>query len=57
MMDFISGAIDLTAVLELQPIEDLSTDIAACCPKDKLLFVYTSGTTGLPKAAVINNLR
>lgn len=52
-----NGAIDLTAVLELQPIEDLSTDIAACCPKDKLLFVYTSGTTGLPKAAVINNLR
>uniref|UniRef100_A0A0K8U315 Long-chain-fatty-acid--CoA ligase n=1 Tax=Bactrocera latifrons TaxID=174628 RepID=A0A0K8U315_BACLA len=51
------GAVDLTAALELQPIEDLSADIAACSTKDKLLFVYTSGTTGLPKAAVINNLR
>uniref|UniRef100_A0A0A1XF85 long-chain-fatty-acid--CoA ligase n=1 Tax=Zeugodacus cucurbitae TaxID=28588 RepID=A0A0A1XF85_ZEUCU len=53
----LNGATDLTAALELQAIEDLSADIAACSPKDKLLFVYTSGTTGLPKAAVINNLR
>lgn len=26
-------------------------------PRDKLLYVYTSGTTGMPKAAVITNLR
>ncbi|XP_018351249.1 PREDICTED: long-chain fatty acid transport protein 4 [Trachymyrmex septentrionalis] len=26
-------------------------------PRDKLIYVYTSGTTGMPKAAVINNLR
>lgn len=57
MIDLITGAIDLSAALELQPIEDLSADIAACSTMDKLLFVYTSGTTGLPKAAVINNLR
>ncbi|XP_049817814.1 long-chain fatty acid transport protein 4 [Aethina tumida] len=26
-------------------------------PKDKIVYVFTSGTTGLPKAAVISNLR
>ncbi|XP_011879573.1 PREDICTED: long-chain fatty acid transport protein 4 [Vollenhovia emeryi] len=26
-------------------------------PRDKLIYVYTSGTTGMPKAAVISNLR
>ncbi|EDX08527.1 GD11850 [Drosophila simulans] len=33
---------------------------SAACPEEarsKLLYVYTSGTTGLPKAAVITNLR
>ncbi|XP_036330314.1 long-chain fatty acid transport protein 4 [Rhagoletis pomonella] len=56
-LHLINGAIDLYNALQLQPIEDLRSCIAACSPKDKLLYVYTSGTTGLPKAAVINNLR
>ncbi|CAD7011393.1 unnamed protein product [Ceratitis capitata] len=53
----LNGAIDLSNALRLQPIEDLTANIAECKPRDKLLYVYTSGTTGLPKAAVINNLR
>ncbi|XP_067628869.1 long-chain fatty acid transport protein 4 isoform X1 [Eurosta solidaginis] len=51
------GAIDLSIALKQQAVVDLSTDIVACKPKDKLLYVYTSGTTGMPKAAVITNLR
>lgn len=27
------------------------------CHNDKLLYIFTSGTTGLPKAAVITNNR
>lgn len=52
-----TDAIDLSPALEKQQAIDLSADISAGQPKDKLLYVYTSGTTGLPKAAVITNLR
>ncbi|XP_054739497.1 long-chain fatty acid transport protein 4 [Anastrepha obliqua] len=55
--NLLNGAIDLSSALQVQPVEDLSASIALCNPKDKLLYVYTSGTTGMPKAAVINNLR
>ena len=48
---------DLTEDLENQEAEDLSTNISECKTRDKLLYVYTSGTTGMPKAAVITNLR
>lgn len=52
-----TGAIDFSNELRKQKIEDLSAYIEKCTPKDKMLYVYTSGTTGLPKAAVITNLR
>ncbi|XP_053963248.1 long-chain fatty acid transport protein 4 [Anastrepha ludens] len=55
--NLLNGAIDLSSALQVHPVEDLSASIALCNPKDKLLYVYTSGTTGMPKAAVINNLR
>lgn len=46
----LSGALAAQKPLPLPPNTDLSA-------RDKLLYVYTSGTTGLPKAAVITNLR
>ncbi|XP_023307303.2 long-chain fatty acid transport protein 4-like [Lucilia cuprina] len=56
-LEVMKGACDLTDILEKQKLEDLSMYINDCKPRDKLLYVYTSGTTGMPKAAVINNLR
>uniref|UniRef100_A0A1A9W8E4 Very long-chain fatty acid transport protein n=1 Tax=Glossina brevipalpis TaxID=37001 RepID=A0A1A9W8E4_9MUSC len=55
--NLIKEAIDITADLKQQIPQNLQVYIEQCKPKDKLLYVYTSGTTGLPKAAVITNLR
>ncbi|XP_037946768.1 long-chain fatty acid transport protein 4 [Teleopsis dalmanni] len=55
--EFLPGATNLTKELDAQKIMDLSVDIESGRLSDKLLCVYTSGTTGLPKAAVITNLR
>ena len=30
---------------------------AGCCSSDTLLHIFTSGTTGLPKAARLNHIR
>lgn len=51
------GGCDLTGDLENQKSEDLHEYISQCKPKDKLLYIFTSGTTGMPKAAVITNSR
>ncbi|TDG39174.1 hypothetical protein AWZ03_014404, partial [Drosophila navojoa] len=50
------GATDLRGALTAQEPLPLSRS-PQCNARDKLLYVYTSGTTGLPKAAVITNLR
>ncbi|XP_034107092.1 long-chain fatty acid transport protein 4 [Drosophila albomicans] len=50
------GATELSNALNAQTPLPLSRSLE-CSARDKLLYVYTSGTTGLPKAAVITNLR
>ncbi|KAL7737977.1 hypothetical protein ACLKA6_006337 [Drosophila palustris] len=50
------GATELSRALSAQTPLPLSRN-SNCSARDKLLYVYTSGTTGLPKAAVITNLR
>ncbi|XP_023171232.1 long-chain fatty acid transport protein 4 [Drosophila hydei] len=50
------GAVDLRSALAAQEPLPLSRHPQSNA-RDKLLYVYTSGTTGLPKAAVITNLR
>uniref|UniRef100_A0A1B0BPD5 Long-chain-fatty-acid--CoA ligase n=1 Tax=Glossina palpalis gambiensis TaxID=67801 RepID=A0A1B0BPD5_9MUSC len=55
--NFFSEAVVLTADLKQQIPQNLQVYIEQCKPKDTLLYVYTSGTTGLPKAAVITNLK
>lgn len=57
LKNLFSEAVDLTADLKQQIPQNLQVYIEQCKPKDTLLYVYTSGTTGLPKAAVITNLR
>ncbi|KAG5321732.1 S27A4 protein, partial [Acromyrmex heyeri] len=52
----LEGAIDLnTKISNIDPEPLIILDYGN--PRDKLIYVYTSGTTGMPKAAVINNLR
>ncbi|XP_018053881.1 PREDICTED: long-chain fatty acid transport protein 4 isoform X2 [Atta colombica] len=52
----LEGAIDLnTKISNIDPGSLIILDHGS--PRDKLIYVYTSGTTGMPKAAVINNLR
>lgn len=51
-----SDAVDLVKELENQEDTKIS-ELNNGGPKDKLLFIFTSGTTGLPKAAVITNMR
>ncbi|KAH8384813.1 hypothetical protein KR093_009014 [Drosophila rubida] len=52
------GAIELSSALAAQtPLPLPPNRSAAGAAREKLLYVYTSGTTGLPKAAVITNLR
>lgn len=55
--EFLEGAVDLKD--KMKSSEDVVPweEMKQIEQKDKLLYVYTSGTTGLPKAAVITNLR
>ncbi|XP_030375080.1 long-chain fatty acid transport protein 4 [Scaptodrosophila lebanonensis] len=55
--ELLPGAVDLRSALDAQQPENLSLEIARGSTRDKLIYVFTSGTTGLPKAAVITNLR
>ncbi|KAH8347801.1 hypothetical protein KR084_001084 [Drosophila pseudotakahashii] len=55
--DLLPGAVDLASALKTQKKLELSPKASAEEARSKLLYVYTSGTTGLPKAAVITNLR
>nr|CAD7433866.1 unnamed protein product [Timema monikensis] len=50
-------AVNLSAAISSTPASSLLEDIVIAVPKDKLLYIFTSGTTGMPKAAVITNLR
>ncbi|XP_034651975.1 long-chain fatty acid transport protein 4 isoform X2 [Drosophila subobscura] len=55
--ELLPGAVDLSDALTTQQALALPPSCAAEEARSKLLYVYTSGTTGLPKAAVITNLR
>lgn len=55
--DLLPGAVDLSAALKAQQRLELTSSSSSDEARSKLLYVYTSGTTGLPKAAVITNLR
>lgn len=48
---------DLVAELENHEPMDLTDELNITRPKDNMIFVFTSGTTGFPKAAKISNLR
>ncbi|KAH8401062.1 hypothetical protein KR009_002760 [Drosophila setifemur] len=55
--EIMPGAVDLNSALKSQLRLELPKTASRDEVKSKLLYVYTSGTTGLPKAAVITNLR
>ncbi|XP_016930647.3 long-chain fatty acid transport protein 4 [Drosophila suzukii] len=55
--DLLPGAVDLGSALKAQKKLELPPKASPEEVRSKLLYVYTSGTTGLPKAAVITNLR
>ncbi|KPU76856.1 uncharacterized protein Dana_GF11390, isoform B [Drosophila ananassae] len=55
--DLLPKAVDLTLALKTQQKWELPHTASSKEVQSKLLYVYTSGTTGLPKAAVITNLR
>ncbi|XP_068146680.1 LOW QUALITY PROTEIN: long-chain fatty acid transport protein 4 [Drosophila tropicalis] len=55
--ELLENATDLNLELSRQTPLELSKVILPGEARSKLLYVYTSGTTGLPKAAVITNLR
>nr|CAD7601785.1 unnamed protein product [Timema genevievae] len=50
-------AVNLSSAISRTQASSLSEDIGIAVPKDKLVYIFTSGTTGMPKAAVITNLR
>lgn len=52
----LGNASDLSESLKLTSKTEPS-DVALGNPKDKLIYIFTSGTTGLPKAAVITGMR
>ncbi|XP_070518969.1 long-chain fatty acid transport protein 1 isoform X3 [Cardiocondyla obscurior] len=53
----LEGAIDINTEIKSINSDPLIVQLDHSSPRDKLIYVYTSGTTGMPKAAVINNLR
>jgi acyl-CoA synthetase (AMP-forming)/AMP-acid ligase II len=52
-----SNVVDLLPALASSPSHPLSEDLCEGSCSDKVLYIFTSGTTGLPKAAVITHLR
>ncbi|KAH8389699.1 hypothetical protein KR200_000188 [Drosophila serrata] len=55
--ELLPEAVDLSEALKTQLRLELPAKNSQEEARSKLLYVYTSGTTGLPKAAVITNLR
>jgi hypothetical protein len=52
-----SNVVDLLPALTSCPSCPLFEDLSEGLYRDKMLFIFTSGTTGLPKAAVITHFR
>ena len=53
-----SGVVELEKELANSPTEPVPMSVQTCSNfNDKLLYIFTSGTTGLPKAAVIKHSR
>ena len=53
-----SQIVNLDVELVNSSVEKVPQSIQTCTNfNDKLLYIFTSGTTGLPKAAVIKNSR
>ena len=53
-----SQIVDLDAEIVNSPEEPVPQSVQTCTNfNDKLLYIFTSGTTGLPKAAVIKHSR
>ena len=54
----LKSGVDLDKELANYPTDPVPTSVQTCSNfNDKLLYIFTSGTTGLPKAAVIKNSR
>jgi len=51
------GAVNLLPALTSSPLGPLHKDLSEGSYHDKVLYIFTSGTTGLPKAATITHLR
>lgn len=49
--------IDLLPALTSSPSGPLFEDLSESSYRDNVLYIFTSGTTGMPKAAVITHLR
>ncbi|KAL1501188.1 hypothetical protein ABEB36_006565 [Hypothenemus hampei] len=52
----LDNAISFSEAIRNEP-KEAPIDVAEITPKDKLMYIFTSGTTGLPKAAVISHTR
>ncbi|GAU93368.1 hypothetical protein RvY_05321 [Ramazzottius varieornatus] len=52
-----AGTISLDAVLPEMPVEPPKRKVSMTKKDDRLFYIFTSGTTGLPKAAIITNAR
>jgi hypothetical protein len=52
-----SDVVELLPALTSSPSCPLFEDLSEGSYHDRLLYIFTSGTTGLPKAAVVTHLR